>query len=88
MSLTLERINYTSPLKYGAYVLTNTIFKDITFSCNEDEKLTDGSCPIANGVDVLKLYNMYDNVDGGLCNTSMVAWSTLCRLYNYKFLNS
>ena len=80
MSLALERINYISPLKYGAYVLTNTIFKDITFTCNDDEKLTDGSCPIASGVDVLKLYNMYGNVDGDFV-THIWLLGVLCVAY-------
>jgi hypothetical protein len=80
MALVLERINYISPLKYGAYILTKTIFEDVTFKCDDNEKTSEGKCAIENGEDVLKLYDMYDNTDGDLL-THIWLLAVLCCIY-------
>lgn len=43
------RINYISPIKWGAWILANLAFDDVTFTC---EHKINGRCPIADGQQV------------------------------------
>ena len=45
-----------SPLKWGAYILSNVVFADETFTCTSDEKNASGQCPFTTGDEVLTLY--------------------------------
>jgi len=80
MSLVLETINFISPLKYGAYILTNTIFKDVHFKCDDNEKLSNGNCAISTGEEVLKLYKMYDKSSDKFI-TNVWVLGLLCFIY-------
>lgn len=53
MPVFLDYLSYISPLKWGAFLLTNITFKDKTFTCSD----TDSSC-LSTGEQVLDLYNM------------------------------
>lgn len=54
----VNSINYISPLQYGAWILTNTVFRDTTFSCTAAELSTPGGC-MKTGREVLELYEMW-----------------------------
>jgi len=64
-SQTIRRLNYISPLKWGAWIVTNVVFDDnATFSCEESEKLY-GVCPLPNGRSVLNLYGLSSSAEDG-----------------------
>lgn len=50
-----------SPLKWGAYILSNVIFDNEVFTCTADQENADGECPYTTGDEVLALYGF----DGG-----------------------
>ena len=53
-----------SPLKWGAYILTNVVFADETFTCTPSEEIpSSGACPISTGDQVLALYG-FDGASG------------------------
>lgn len=56
MPLFLEGLSCISPLKWGAFLLTNIVFKGQSFSC-DDDSTTSTTC-LATGEDVLDLYDM------------------------------
>lgn len=57
----LQGVNYLSPLRYAIRNLGPYSLRDIVFTCTNEQKLPDGSCPITNGIEVLKLYDLDDN---------------------------
>ena len=60
----IVKINYISPLKWGAWILTNTAFKGETFTCTET---IGGQCAISTGEQVIELYGMtVAKGDGGM----------------------
>lgn len=62
----VDALNHLSPVKWGAWVLTNVAFRKQTFDCTALERATQGGC-LPTGEDVLRLYKMYDTspADGG-----------------------
>ena len=54
----LNAMNYLSPAKYSIASLAFYAFRGIEFSCLEEQKLPDGSCPVRTGEDILKLYKL------------------------------
>jgi ABC-type multidrug transport system ATPase subunit len=54
----LSALNYLSPVRYAIRNLAPYSLRDIAFTCNESQRLPDGSCTISNGEDVLRLYNL------------------------------
>jgi len=61
MPIELRYISYISPVTWGAYILSNVVFQQETFTCDDSERDSQGNCPISTGEEVLALYNM----DGG-----------------------
>ena len=61
MPIELRYISYISPVTWGAYILSNVVFQQETFTCEADERDSQGQCPISTGEEVLALYDM----DGG-----------------------
>ncbi|KAI1082153.1 P-loop containing nucleoside triphosphate hydrolase protein [Whalleya microplaca] len=88
MSIDMPRLfkifNYISPLKYAVAALAPFSLRDVEFTCDDAQRLPDGSCTIETGVQVLDLYKL--NVDpvvniGALAATvvvyRLVAWVLL-----------
>ncbi len=61
MPIELRYISYISPVTWGAYILSNVVFQQETFTCEPDELDSQGQCPFSTGEEVLALYDM----DGG-----------------------
>jgi len=57
----LKGVNYLSPLRYSLRNLAPYSLRDIVFTCTDAQTLPDGTCPITNGMEVLKLYDLDDN---------------------------
>jgi ABC-type multidrug transport system ATPase subunit len=62
MSINMPRLfeifNYLSPLKYATAALGPISLRDITFTCEDSQRLPDGRCAIENGKQVLELYKL------------------------------
>jgi ABC-type multidrug transport system ATPase subunit/ABC-type multidrug transport system permease subunit len=56
--LPLRYINYALPPRWAARVLAVLEFEGQSFYCTPEQVLSDGSCPITNGAQVLDLYEM------------------------------
>ncbi|KAH8819749.1 ABC transporter-like protein [Xylogone sp. PMI_703] len=57
----LKGVNYLSPIRYAIRNLAPYSLRSIHFTCNSEQRLPDGSCPINNGADVLRLYDLDAN---------------------------
>lgn len=53
-----KAFNYISPCRYAVLALAPVSLKGQTFSCDGDQKLSDGSCVIGTGEEVLELYKL------------------------------
>ncbi|TWU75854.1 hypothetical protein ED733_005380 [Metarhizium rileyi] len=56
-----KAVNYLSPIRYATRSLAPYSLRDITFTCDSQQRLPDGRCPIETGEKVLDLYDF--NVD-------------------------
>jgi len=52
-----KAFNYLSPIRYGTRAVAPYSLRDIKFTCNEEQRLQNGKCPIETGQQVLELYN-------------------------------
>jgi ABC-type multidrug transport system ATPase subunit len=52
-----KAFNYLSPIRYGTRAVAPYSLRDITFTCNDEQRLQNGKCPIETGQQVLELYN-------------------------------
>lgn len=50
-------LNWLSPIRYGTRAIAPYSLWGVKFTCNDVQRLPDGSCPIQTGQDVLDLYN-------------------------------
>ena len=57
----LQGINHLSPIKYSIANLAPYAMHGQQFHCSASEMLADGTCPISNGEQVLRLYNLDKN---------------------------
>ena len=57
----LQAFNHLSPIKWAIGNLAPYTLARVNFSCTEDQQLPNGQCPITDGEDVLKLYNLRGN---------------------------
>lgn len=49
-------VNYLSPIRYATRAVAPYSLEGVDFTCNSEQQLPDGSCPIETGQDVLDLY--------------------------------
>lgn len=54
----LSALNHLSPVKYLVANLAPYSMKGQSFSCSASQQYPDGSCPINDGTDALKMYNL------------------------------
>ena len=57
----LQAFNHLSPIKWAIGNLAPYTLARVHFSCTKDQQLPNGQCPITDGEDVLKLYNLKGN---------------------------
>ncbi|KAF4126202.1 ABC-type branched-chain amino acid transport system, ATPase component [Geosmithia morbida] len=51
-----KAFNYLSPIRYGTRAMGPYSLRGVEFTCNDEQRLPNGRCPIETGEDVLKLY--------------------------------
>ncbi|KAF9870692.1 ABC efflux transporter [Colletotrichum karsti] len=76
--------NYLSPIKYATRAVAPYSLRGIEFSCNAEQRLPNGRCPIETGEDVLDLYKFNVNprvniaaLAGCVIVYRLVAWALL-----------
>lgn len=79
-----KAVNYLSPIRYATRSVAPYSLRDITFTCTDEQRLPDGSCPIETGKQVLDLYNF--NVDPVVNVASMAACIVAYRLVAWILL--
>ncbi|RBR23991.1 uncharacterized protein FIESC28_03301 [Fusarium coffeatum] len=52
-----KAFNYLSPIRYGTRAVAPYSLRGIEFTCNNEQRLENGQCPVQTGQDVLELYN-------------------------------
>jgi hypothetical protein len=57
----LKGVNYLSPIRYAIRNLAPYSLRDITFTCNDSQRLPNGECTISTGQQVLQLYDLDTN---------------------------
>ncbi|KAI0598439.1 ABC transporter [Biscogniauxia sp. FL1348] len=76
--------NYLSPLKYATAALASFSLRGVAFTCNDGQRLPDGSCAIETGEQVLDLYKL--NVDGVVNLIALAATVVIYRLLAWAML--
>jgi hypothetical protein len=61
MPVFLTGVNYLSPIRYIIRNLAPYSLRDITFTCNDSQRLPNGECTISTGQQVLQLYDLDTN---------------------------
>lgn len=79
-----KAVNYLSPIRYATRALAPYSLRGIEFTCNDSQKLPDGSCPIETGEDVLKLYNF--DVDPVVNVAALAACVVIYRILAWALL--
>ncbi|KAH6984570.1 P-loop containing nucleoside triphosphate hydrolase protein [Ilyonectria sp. MPI-CAGE-AT-0026] len=51
-------LNYLSPIRYAARAVAPYSLRGVEFTCTDNQRLSNGNCPIQTGQDVLELYNL------------------------------
>ncbi len=81
----LEYLNKLNPLGYSVRNMMPYVLRGHTFSCGDDQRLTDGSCAISTGEQVLEIFNLKDvNAPLNLC--AVVISAVVYRLLAYAVL--
>lgn len=57
----LQAFNHLSPVKWALGNLAPYTLRGVTFTCDKDQRLPNGRCPIETGEDVLREYNFQTN---------------------------
>jgi hypothetical protein len=57
----LQGVNYLSPIRYAVRNLAPYSMRDITFTCDDSQRLPNGECTISTGRQVLQLYDLDTN---------------------------
>lgn len=58
----LRAFNHISPPRYAIGAILNYSMHGLKFTCDDEQRGSDGSCPIQSGEDVLEIYNMADEL--------------------------
>jgi hypothetical protein len=80
----LSCINYLSPIRYAIRSLGPYSLRPILFTCDEQQRLPDGSCTINTGYEVLDLYRL--NVDPNPQLLALAACTVLYRVLAWGLL--
>ncbi|KAK0468631.1 P-loop containing nucleoside triphosphate hydrolase protein [Armillaria novae-zelandiae] len=83
----LEYLNKLNPLGYSVRNMMPYVLRGQMFSCEDDQRLTDGSCAISTGEQVLEIFNLKDvNAPLNLC--AVVICAVVYRLLAYAVLKA
>jgi hypothetical protein len=82
----LRGVNYLSPLRYAIRNLAPYSLSAIIFTCNDNQKLPNGQCPITTGKEVLQLYKL--DSDPGLNIAALGVVTVLYRVLAYLLLKA
>lgn len=84
MPALVNAFNYLSPLRYAVKALAPVSLRGLTFTCDEAQRLPDGSCIIGTGEQVLQLYKL--DVDPAVNIAALAACVVAYRLVAYLLL--
>ena len=79
MPAVYRALNWLSPSRHGVHAATQFAMRDLTFSCDDSQKLPNGDCFVSTGKQVLDLYNL--NEDGP---TNL--WAMAITVVGYRLL--
>jgi ABC-type multidrug transport system ATPase subunit len=79
-------LNYLSPIHYALRALAPYSLYGVKFTCNDDQRLPNGRCPIETGEQVLDLYNF--NVDPVVNVAALAGCVVVYRLLAWMFLRT
>ncbi|KAK0187369.1 P-loop containing nucleoside triphosphate hydrolase protein [Armillaria mellea] len=85
MSEVLNHLNKLNPLGYSVRNMMPYVLRGLTFSCGDDQRLADGSCPISTGEQVLEIFHL-DGVNAHLNLGALVITTVVYRLLAYAVL--
>jgi hypothetical protein len=54
----LQWFNYLSPIKYAIRNVSYYCLRGLVLNCTEDQRMSDGTCPIRSGEEILELYRL------------------------------
>ncbi|KAK4945987.1 hypothetical protein LTR10_014789 [Elasticomyces elasticus] len=77
----LQGVNHISPIKWQVGALMSYSLRGIEFTCTPEQRLSDGSCPIQSGEQVLDLYKL--NVNTATCAIALGGVTIGYRLLGY-----
>ena len=80
-------LNKISPLGYAVNNLVPYSYRGQTFTCNDDQRLPNGSCVISTGEQVLEIYNL-DKINAPLNLGAIVITAVIYRLLAYAVLKA
>ena len=80
----LQALNHLSPIKYNVANVVPYAMRNISFTCTDSERLSNGHCPIETGDQVLQLYNL--QTDAGLNVLALGVCTIIYRLLAYVAL--
>jgi hypothetical protein len=80
----LSALNYLSPVRYAIRNLAPYTLRNIVFTCNDQQRLPDGSCTLGTGKQVLELYGL--DVDPGWEVLALGACAVLYRVAAWGLL--
>ncbi|KAK0502129.1 P-loop containing nucleoside triphosphate hydrolase protein [Armillaria luteobubalina] len=87
MPVFLQHLNKLNPLGYSVRNMMPYVLRGQTFSCEDDQRLADGSCAISTGEQVLEIFNLKDvNAPLNLC--AVVISAIVYRLLAYAVLKA
>lgn len=82
----LQAFNHLSPAKWSVGNLAPYTLRGQTFTCNESQQLSNGTCPITTGQQVLELYKL--NVNPGLSLLALGICTVTYRIAAYLLLKA
>ena len=82
----LQAFNHLSPAKWSVGNLAPYTLRGQTFTCSESQRLSNGTCPITTGQQVLELYKLSFNP--GLSLLALVACTVAYRIAAYLLLKA
>lgn len=77
----LQGVNHISPIKWQVGALMSYSLQGLEFTCTPEQRLSDGTCPVQNGEQVLDLYKL--NVNTATCAIALGGVTLGYRLLAY-----
>ncbi len=81
----LKGLNKLSPLGYAVRNIMPYAFRGLVFSCDDDQRLADGTCAVSSGEQVLDMFEL-GGINAQLNLGAIVVAMVLYRLLAYAVL--